>query len=176
MDPYIGEIRLFAFPSIIPGGWLVCDGSILPVASHQALFALLGVAYGGDGRTTFGLPDLRGRVPVHRDPRSSAYPGSQGTKAGTETVALSAANMPLHSHSLNADSGTANSKASPVGAFPASGGTSGQLLYSAPANLVTLDPATVGLSAGTGTAHENMQPFLTLQYCIAAVGLFPSRQ
>ena len=172
MDPFLGEVRLFAFPSIIPRGWLPCDGRLLPIMQNQALFALLNTQYGGDGRTTFGLPDLRGRVPVNLNPASS-FPGMQGFSGGAETVALDPTTMPVHLHALDANSGAAN-QTTPSGSFFASGAPS-QLLYGPPANTVALDTGTLS-DAGSAAAHPNLQPFLTLQYCIAASGIFPPRQ
>jgi microcystin-dependent protein len=175
MDPFVGEIRLFAF-SVIPRGWLACQGQTLAVAQNQALFALLGTIYGGDGKTNFKLPDLRGRVLVGNQPSTPpAYPGPQGTSAGTETVALTLPTVSAHTHALTADSGTANSQRAPAGNLLASGGTASQLIYGAASNLVALNPVTISTNGG-GTPRPNMQPYLVMQYCMATQGIFPQRQ
>ncbi len=169
MDPFLGELRLFPYPGIIPRGWQACAGQLLSIQQNAALFSLLGTTYGGNGTTTFALPDLRGRAPVGV---GSGY--VQGSQAGTETVTLTAATMPAHNHMLNADSGTTNSQDAAANNFLATGGTPPQLIYGAPNNLVTLDPGTLSQTGGS-TPHANMQPFLVLQYCIAINGIFPSR-
>lgn len=164
-EPFLAEIRLVGF-NFAPRGWAFCDGQILPINQNQALFSLLGTTYGGDGRTTFALPDLRGRSPVH--------PGSGvtlGQRSGEETHSLTPAEVPAHDHDVLAATTNANANA-PAGNVLA---RSGQAHYrSTPDALVGMAAGTIG-NAGGSQAHENMQPYLTLSFCIALQGLFPSR-
>ena len=168
MDPFMGEIRLFPW-DWAPRGWMLCSGQLLSIAQNSALFALLGTTYGGDGRTTFALPDLRGRVPIDR---SSAEP--QGARDGVENVTLTAATMPQHSHAMIGTSTVATLKA-PTGHAFANDTSPAADFYAAATNpLTTLSPNTIAVTGGT-QPHNNMQPFLVLNYCIAMQGIFPSR-
>ena len=165
--PYLAEIRLTSF-AFAPRGWALCNGQLLPINQNQALFALLGTQYGGDGRVTFALPDLQGRAPMHF---SAVHP--IGQSAGEESHTLTAAEMPAHVHALRA-SGKAAASSSPAGgvlAAPARGGTPA---YAAAANLVALNPAAVAASGG-GQPHENRPPWLAVNFIIALQGIFPSR-
>ena len=161
-EPFIGEIRPFGF-SFTPRGWALCDGQLLPINQHQALFSILGTTYGGDGRTTFGLPDLRGRVAMH-----VADDRRLGTRGGAEAVTLQPEHMPHHTHGVSASTGLATSGA-PEGAAPA---TTREATYAADGPTVAMAGTT---PAGGGQAHDTMGPFLTISYCIALVGVFPSR-
>lgn len=165
MEPFLGETRAFAF-GITPKGWLPCDGRLLAIQQNQALFSLLGVAYGGNGNTTFGLPDLRGRTPL-------GYGGAvaMGTQSGSETVALTAAQVPAHTHAVYASTATA-SIAAPSTASLATLPTA--TAYAAPNGSDALAAGAVALSGGD-QPHENMQPSLAVNWCIATTGLFPSR-
>jgi microcystin-dependent protein len=165
-EPFIGEIRAFGF-NFPPRGWLTCDGSLLPIAQFQTLFAILGTTYGGDGRTNFGLPDLRGRVPVHRGGSTVL-----GQKDGAETVTLQANELPSHSHGLvaSADPASTNIASGSVLANP--GG--GKNLYGPAGASVAMSNDSIA-NGGGGQAHNNMQPYLVINYCIAIDGLFPSR-
>ncbi|MFC1685207.1 phage tail protein [Pseudomonadota bacterium] len=168
-EPFIGEI-MWTAASFCPRGWANADGQLLPIAQNTALFSLLGTTYGGDGRTTFGLPDLRGRVSIHTGsgPGLSSY--NQGAKGGEEKTSLSVAQMPAHNHQINAseDSSSKNPNGSVLGG-------SKKKAYDAPINVsTTLDNAAVS-STGNGREHENRQPYLTLRACVAMVGIFPSR-
>jgi microcystin-dependent protein len=165
-DPFLSEIRImsFVFP---PKGWALCNGQLLPINQNQALFALLGTTFGGNGQTNFALPDLRARVPIHV---GSGH--TLGERAGEETHTLSTAELPAHTHVLSASATDGNA--------PVPFGPSGNILartvnniYAAPANLVALNPGTV-TNTGGSQAHLNMQPFLTLSFCIALIGIFPS--
>ena len=165
-EPFIAEIRIF-IGNFAPAGWASCDGQLLPIAQNTALFSLIGTTYGGDGRTTFALPDLRGRVPVH--PGSGV---SQGEKSGSETVTLSAGQMPQHVHGWGATGDQAKER-NPTGKVLASRPRGGKRIYKdGSPNVVSLAGPT---SAGGGQAHTNMQPFLTLNFVIALQGVFPSR-
>ncbi len=162
-EPFLSEIRImsFVFP---PKGWALCDGQLLPINQNQALFSLLGTTFGGDGRVNFGLPDLRGRTPIHV---GSGH--TLGERGGEQAHTLSIAEIPQHTHVLNATSanGTVNT---PTGNVY---GKTLQLTYSGPTQLVATSPSTV-TNVGGSQAHLNMQPFLTLSFCIALQGIFPS--
>lgn len=170
MDPFIGEIRAFAFGQI-PKGWALCNGSLLAVAQNQALFSLLGTRYGGNGQTTFALPDLRGRTPVgYGQVAGVSLP--LGTSAGAETVALTGTQVPSHTHALRGTSELASTN-NPAGGVLAQTANTASAAYAAPGS-ATLAAAAVA-SSGAGLAHENMQPSLAVSWCIAIVGLYPSR-
>jgi microcystin-dependent protein len=162
-EPFLGEIRIMSF-NFPPKGWALCNGQLLPINQNQALFALLGTTYGGDGRVNFALPNLQGRTPVH-----SGQGHTLGENGGEQAHTLSVAEMPAHTHSLNASQAGANSPA-PAGAMF---GTSNNM-YAAPGSLTSLNPQTI-TNAGGSQAHLNMQPFLTLTFCIALQGIFPSQ-
>lgn len=164
-EPFLAEIRIVGF-NFAPKGWAFCDGQILPINQNQSLYSLLGTTYGGDGRTSFALPDLRSRTPIHKSD------GHQlGEKSGTETVALTSAEMAAHQHDFKVLSTQFNSR-QPTNAVLASGGGSA---YRAPdSNDGVLGNETV-VNFGGGQAHDNMQPYTTLSFCIALQGLFPSR-
>jgi microcystin-dependent protein len=161
--PYISEIRTFPF-SFPPKGWALCNGQILSINQNQALFALLGTTYGGNGQTTFALPDLQGRVPFHV---GQGLP--LGSVGGEATVTLIQGQMPGHTHPAIASSNAASAR-DPAGAFWAQAGNSG---YAPTAN-VQMATQAVGV-AGNNQPHQNMSPYLTLSFCIALQGIFPSR-
>ena len=168
--PLLGTVKLFAgnFP---PRGWMDCDGSILSISQNTALFSLLGTTYGGNGTTTFALPDLRSRVAIHtgQGPGLSSY--SLGQSAGVEAVTLTVNQIPAHNHSLNATT-SLGSTDSPAGAFPARApDATGQ--YSASSG-ATMAAAAVG-STGGSQPHNNVKPYLALRYVIAVEGIYPSR-
>lgn len=167
MDPFLGEIRAFAFDRI-PNGWLPCDGRLLLVQSNQALYALLSNRYGGTVNQNFNLPDLRGRTPVCYGPNIT-----MGHKDGSETVALTAAQVPPHTHTVLATSAAA-STSSPAGGALATLPT-GTNAYAAAPGAAMLNIATVSTS-GASASHQNMQPSLAVNWCIATSGLWPSRQ
>ncbi|HEU5149661.1 MAG TPA: tail fiber protein [Iamia sp.] len=168
-DPYIGEIRLVGF-NFAPRGWAFCDGQLLSIAQYSALFSLFGVMYGGDGRVTFGLPDLRGRVPMKFGQGPGLQNYVQGEEAGSETVTLINSEMPMHNHLVNATSNDGSAK-SPNGTFLA--GTASPI-YGAAANGTIMNPQMIGL-AGGNQPHENRQPFLVVNFIVALEGIFPSR-
>lgn len=174
IDPFIGEIALIPY-NFAPQGWAFCDGQLLSIAQNTALFSLLGTTYGGNGQTTFALPDLRGRVPLHTG-GSGAGPGlssyNLGEQGGVEAITLLASQMPSHNHLVNASSanGTSDSPASAVMGKNASGVPQ----YSGAAPNATMAAAAIA-AAGGGQPHENRPPYLGLNYVIALQGIFPSR-
>ena len=170
-EPFISQITITAF-NFAPRGYALCDGQLLPINQNQTLYALIGTRYGGDGRTTFALPDLRGRVPLQFDTDASPSPLPIGRNGGEETHQLTVSEMPSHSHSLKA---TANDA---TGAAPNSdqilATSTGSELYGASNNLVSMDAEAIS-SVGGSQSHNNMMPFLTVNFCIALQGTFPSR-
>lgn len=164
--PYIGEIRMagFNFP---PLGYLPCDGSLIPIAGYETLFALIGTTFGGDGQQTFGLPDLRGRIPLHQ---GSGFP--LGQTAGAETVALTTPQIAAHTHPAGAG-GTA-SAATPAGNLPGVVASRGELYAAAGGAVVPFAANAVG-SSGGGQPHNNIMPSLVINYFIAVEGVFPSQ-
>ncbi|HEX9994322.1 MAG TPA: tail fiber protein [Acidimicrobiales bacterium] len=166
-EPFLGEIRLFPY-TFAPRGWAFCQGQLLSIAQNTALFSLLGVTYGGNGQTTFGLPDLRGRVAMSsgQGPGLSNY--VLGETGGEETVTLLQNQMPMHNHMVNASS-QASSASRPSGQFPSAGGA-----YTGATDGSLMNPSMIG-AAGGSQPHDNMQPYLTLNYCIALEGIYPSR-
>ena len=170
-EPYIGEIRMFA-GDYAPRGWAKCEGQLLAISQYNALFSILGTRYGGDGRTTLALPDLRGRVAIGSGSGPGLTPRSLSQRSGSETNMLTVANLPAHNHSINAVTADGNASI-PGGNLPA--GT--KLLdkeYSDAVGTTTMN-ATMVSSTGGGQAVNNMQPYLTVTYIIALQGLYPSR-
>ena len=165
-SPYIGEIRLFP-GNFAPQGWAFCDGSLLSIAANTALFQLIGTTYGGDGQSTFALPDLRSRTPIHQGQGSIV-----GQLSGTETVTLTVAQVPAHSHVAQAAANASgNPDDSPANNFW-SGWTGGQ--FSAQAPSVSMNAAALG-AAGGSQPHDNMVPFLAINFIIALQGIFPTQ-
>ena len=174
---YIGEIRILPYARGAPTGWQVCDGTLLSVTDDEPLFMLLGTTYGGDGQTTFAVPDLRSRLPVHQGTGGGMSPRTLGEVSGTETVTLLTAQMGAHTHMLAASTAPGTS-ASPANAVLAAiTGVTDEVLYAVtPASASSsTSPATMIAIAGGNQAHDNTAPTLTLQYCIALFGLFPSK-
>jgi microcystin-dependent protein len=161
--PFLGELRLMAF-NFAPRFWAQCNGQLLPINQNQPLFALLGTMYGGNGQTTFALPDLRGRLPLH-----IGQGFAQGQAAGEELHTATQAEMPAHRHQLSATSADANTP-NPTNAIMASSNNA----YTTVASQTSLDPSSV-TNAGGSQPHENRQPSLVLNWCIALQGVFPSR-
>lgn len=179
MDPCIGQLQIFGF-NFAPVGWAKCDGQLLPISSNSALFSLIGTIYGGDGRTTMALPDLRGRSMISDGQGIGLTPYNQGTKAGTETVTLTTNHIPAHSHTTTAvissgvskNPGTENS---PIGNVPAANAQDEN--YATTTNASSA-PDAVSVNTGNtggGQPHNNRQPYLGVTICIALQGLFPSR-
>ncbi len=172
-DPFIAEIKIFA-GNFAPRGWAFCDGQLLPIAQNTALFSLVGTTYGGDGRTTFGLPDLQGRAPMHPGNGPGLSSRRLGEKVGVTTVTLSELQMANHNHAMrgSSDSADLNAPAADRSLARSSGGAAYQ--QNTTANLVSLAPQAV-TNTGSGGAHSNVQPLLGLYFIIALVGVFPSR-
>jgi len=167
MNPYVGEIRLFPW-NFAPRGWHLCDGTILTIQSNAALFSLLGTQYGGNGSTSFALPDLRGRTSIHFSPNYT-----QGEPVGTETVLLNISEMPMHAHTLM-ETSQAGATPQPNGRVLAKVSAAADPHYAPDTTTVGLNPTSVQTSGGN-QPHANMQPFLVLNYCIATSGVFPAR-
>jgi microcystin-dependent protein len=165
-QPFLGEIRMFA-GTFAPANWAFCAGQLMDISQNAALFSLLGTTYGGDGVNTFSLPDLRSRMPVHAGTLGSTY--IQGQVGGVETVTLAANQLPSHNHSAACSSTDGNSD-NPSGKVPAGSATN---LYTAPGANATMTSA-IGLTGGN-QPHENMPPFLAVNFIIALFGIFPSR-
>jgi microcystin-dependent protein len=179
--PFMGQIEIFSF-NFAPKGWAQCNGQLLPINQNQALFSLLGTMYGGNGQTTFGLPDLRGRIPLSTGPQNSAL----GTVAGAEAVTINIQTMAAHPHQMNADGNTAaTSNTNTPGASNTTvlGNAAGQQtpgssfivgMYAAANPTQALAPGVVS-NIGGSQAHTNMMPYLCLNFCIALNGIFPSQ-
>ncbi len=163
-EPFLSEIRLMSF-NFAPKGWAMCNGQMLPINQNQALFSLLGTTFGGNGQTTFALPDLRGRVPIHV---GSGH--TLGEKAGEQAHTISQSEMPMHTHVVTASSAATGGNALPAGRFLGGGNN---VYHAASGTLTTMNPGTV-TNTGGSQAHLNMQPFLALTFCIALQGIFPS--
>jgi microcystin-dependent protein len=163
-EPFLSEIRIMSF-NFAPKGWAMCNGQLLPINQNQALFSLLGTNYGGDGRVNFALPDLRGRVPIH-----AGVSHTLAERAGEQAHTLTLAELPTHSHAGNASSASSGGNDNPTGRFLGSANN----MYHSPASLTAMNPGTITNSGGS-QAHLNMQPFLTLTFCIALQGIFPSQ-
>ncbi len=168
-EPYVGEIRMFA-GNFAPRGWALCDGQLLAVSQNDALFSLLGTIYGGDGRTTFGLPDMRGRIPVHAGTGPGLSPRRLGGKSGTERETLTVSQIPSHTHSLSVSATSSRAtSSSPGGAVPAAGEAK---VYSSGS---TSNIPTVSSGVGGSRPHSNLMPFQCIHFIIALVGIYPSR-
>jgi microcystin-dependent protein len=161
-EPFLSEIRIMSF-NFAPKGWAMCNGQLLPINQNQALFSLLGTTYGGDGRVNFALPDLRGRTPLHF---GSGH--TLGERGGEQAHTLTLSELPMHTHFLNAN--TASGQNNPPGAVL---GKAAANMYGPASALATMGASV--LNVGGSQAHLNMQPFLTLTFCIALQGIFPSR-
>ncbi len=175
MDPFLGEIRLFA-GNFAPRGWAFCGGQLLSISQNTALFSLLGTSYGGDGRTTFGLPDLRGRVPVHEGQGPGLTRRDLGEQSGSETVTLLATELPAHTHALAATTSNATSQVA-RGNLPAFTYTDAvtTLYANEDGGSVAMAPGAIAPS-GSGLPHDNRMPTLALNFIIALQGVFPSRE
>jgi len=170
-EPYLGEIRMFA-GTFAPRGWALCEGNLLAISQNDALFSLLGTIYGGDGRTTFGLPDLRGRVPIHYGNGPGLSNRRIGTKTGAENVTLTTNELPSHTHSIKVSSDIASSS-SPAGNTLGRSTSMDAFIGNETLNTsLSTDSIT---QVGGSQSHNNLQPFLVINFIIALVGIYPSR-
>lgn len=172
-EPFLAEIRIVGF-NFAPRGWAFCDGQILPINQNQSLYSLLGTTYGGDGNSTFALPDLRGRSPLHVGRADGGVYRTLGQRSGAETHTLSTDELPAHTHAFQGTDQSATNSA------PAANTTWAQTaatdpIYADGRNDPVAMNAGALLSVGGGQAHDNMQPYIALNFCIALQGLFPSR-
>jgi microcystin-dependent protein len=179
-EPLIGQLMAFA-GNFAPRGWAFCNGQLLPISQNTALFSILGTTYGGNGQTTFALPDLRSRTPIHSGQGPGLSNRDLGEQGGEEAVTLTSNTFALHTHRLNADAEMATSN-SPSGAFPAEPHGSGRggaafavNLYAALPPTTTLSAQQLGQGPGSNQPHNNLQPFQVISWCIALQGIFPAR-
>ncbi len=170
-QPYVGEIRMVGF-NFAPQGWALCDGSLMSISQNPTLFTLIGTTYGGDGQSTFGLPNLLGRVAVHQGTGQLGASFVMGQLSGTETETVTTNQMPAHSHTPQV---AAADVTSPVGAYFASSSRATVNLYgTSNTGLTSLNAAAIE-SAGSTQPHDNLQPFLAINFVIALFGIFPSQ-
>jgi microcystin-dependent protein len=169
-EPFVGEIRVFAL-NFEPRGWAACDGRLLPISVNTALFSLLGTTFGGDGRTTFGLPNLRGRIPLGAGAGPGLTPRNLGESAGTETATLSLNQLPAHNHAAKCNSGNGN-QYGPANHYWAQD-AGGANEYGA-TGTGQMSAAAIGLAGGS-QPRSNLQPYTVVNYCIALMGIFPPR-
>ena len=178
-DPFVAEIRIFPF-NFAPSGWAMCNGQLLPLSQNTALFSLLGTVYGGDGKSNFALPNLQGSAPMHPGQGQGLSLRDLGEQSGSESVTLLQSEIPVHNHQVQATAANGNIDA-PAGTVLARGnfgfqGTTGSVaLYSNDAPNTAMSLQAMAL-AGGGLPHNNMQPYLTMNFCIAMQGVFPPRQ
>ncbi|MCF2948643.1 tail fiber protein [Paraglaciecola aquimarina] len=175
-DPFIGEITMFG-GNFAPRGWALCDGQLLAISGNSALFSLLGTTYGGDGRSTFGLPDLRGRVPIHEGQGAGLSPKSLGSKGGSETNTLNANNLPSHTHAavINCVAGAGNANTAAGNVWSADAGNQSATYSNSAPNGTMQNDAIELADTGGGQSVNNMQPYQVVNYIIALVGTYPSR-
>ena len=169
-EPFVAEIRIFA-GNFAPRGWAFCDGQLLPISQNTALFSLIGTTYGGDGRTTTALPNLKGRAPMHPGHGPGLTSRRLGERGGVETVTLTEAQMPSHNHTANGTTNAANQR-DPSNHLAGTAAGRGTNLYADSSNTGAFRELT---DTGGGQAHNNMQPYLVMNFIIALVGLYPSR-
>jgi len=173
-EPFFGEIRMFA-GNFAPRSHALCDGQLLAVSQNSTLFSLLGTLYGGDGRTTFGLPDLRGRVPIHMGSGPGLTPRAMASRSGAETATVSVSQLPVHTHMMQGSTDGAGDT-SPADNVPGTG-AGANLYVQTPdaADVVTMDADAVISSGGGNQSHNNVMPFLCINFIIALTGIYPSR-
>jgi microcystin-dependent protein len=168
-EPFVGEIRMFA-GNFAPRNWAFCDGQLLAISQNQSLFSLLGTIYGGDGRTTFGLPDLRGRIPVHAGTGPGLSNRRIGSRSGSESVTLGSTQLPSHTHPLQGSSGSATTPDPSGSVFARTPGDA----YGSEFSASHMNSAALSNSGG-GQAHTNLMPALAVNFIVALFGIFPSR-
>jgi microcystin-dependent protein len=167
-QPYIGEIRMFA-GNFAPAGWFFCDGQLVPISENDALFTLIGTTYGGDGQETFAMPNLQSRIPIHFGAAASGTTYQMGEASGTETVTLTTQQIPVHTHPFLV-SGDSGSTSNAAGAMPATGIT----VYRPEPASAAMNPGAV-TPVGGSQPHENMQPYVGINYIISLFGIFPTQ-
>ena len=171
-NPFVAEIRIFPF-TFAPTGWAFCNGQLLPISQNTALFSLLGTQYGGDGRTTFALPNLQGSVAMHTDQYAGGAQYPLGAQSGEDTLTLLVSEMPNHTHGVQCDtSALQTTLLSPNNGVPSN--TSPKTIYADRTASAPMSPFMVSIS-GSSLPHNNLQPYLVLSYCIAMQGVFPPR-
>jgi microcystin-dependent protein len=172
-SPYVAEIRMFA-GNFAPRGWALCNGQLLPITQNTALFSLIGTFYGGNGTTTFALPNLQSRLPVHQGQGVGLSPYVIGQSGGTETVTLITQQIPQHNHGVNASSGPGTQVLATGNYWAEDGASRGGKVYASATDNTQMNSAALGLTGGN-QPHTNIQPFLTVTFIIAMQGIFPSR-
>jgi len=170
---YIGEIRMFA-GNFAPAGWAFCDGSLLPISEYETLFQVIGTTYGGDGQSTFALPDLRGRVPVHYGIHSSGRTFQIGDQAGSETVTLTPQQTPSHTHLIVASGDRGSAAFTNTTGYPAATAVAGTAIYGTSDGNVQPMAANAITSTGGSQPHDNMAPYLGINFIISLFGVYPS--
>jgi len=173
-EPFVGEIRMFA-GNFAPRGWAFCDGQLLAVSQNDALFSLFGTIYGGDGRTTFGIPDMRGRIPLHLGDGPGLSPRREGAKGGSEKVTLTGNQMPSHTHTVRAGNDVANSATLAGKVLAQLNVTDNDVFYTDPGKSAPLITGTVANTGGS-QSHTNLMPTLCVHFIVALFGIYPSRQ
>jgi microcystin-dependent protein len=171
-EPFVGEVRCFGF-NFAPSGWAFCSGQLMSISQNDVLFNLIGTTYGGDGQNTFALPDLRGRVPIHQGTSSNGITYPTGASSGTENVTLLVTEIPAHTHSILATTNTAVLKR-PISGTRYAASSSGNTFYATPNSMTAIAPSTV-LATGNNQPHSNIQPYLTLSWCISLFGIYPTQ-
>jgi len=172
-DPFVAEIRIFPF-NFAPKGWAWCNGQLLPLSQNTALFSLLGTTYGGDGKSTFALPDLQGRAPMHPGQGPGLSLHDLGETGGSETVSLLQSEIPAHTHALRADAADPADVQAPQAAVVLARSSGGNAYSTNTAGLVSMAPEALA-PAGGDAPHNNLMPYLTFYFCIALQGVFPPR-
>ncbi|ABC29952.1 Microcystin-dependent protein [Hahella chejuensis KCTC 2396] len=172
-DSFLGEIRMFA-GAYVPQQWSFCNGEILTIAQQSALYSLLGIAYGGDGAVNFALPDMRGRAPIHTGTGTGLTTRPLGSATGTETVTLTMANIPPHTHALQASNNAVTVNVSPSNQVTGVTAISFYTTTTDPTGITTLSPQAIGNNSGGG-AHSNIMPYLALAFIISMSGTYPTR-
>ena len=172
-DPFVAEVRILP-TNFAPTGWAFCDGQLLPLSQNTALFSLLGTTYGGNGQSTFALPDLQGRAPMHPGQGPGLSNHDLGETGGSQTSTLLESEIPAHAHAIRADAADPADVQAPSPAVVLARSQGGNAYQTSTASLVSLAATSLG-TVGGGQPHNNMQPYLTLNFCIALQGVFPPR-
>jgi microcystin-dependent protein len=171
-EPFVGELRCFGF-NFAPANWALCDGQLMSITDYATLFNLIGTTYGGDGQNTFALPNLQSRVPIHQGTSSNGITYPLGASSGTESVTLLVTEIPAHTHSILATTNTAVLKR-PISGTRYAASSSGNTFYATPSSMTAIAPTTVATTGGN-VPHSNIQPYVTLNWCISLFGIYPSQ-